>query len=169
MTFHRCLSHQHQTRWSRRRGVLRADPHDTTTTNETAGADARAAAATTDTDRAALLMIATADDQRVLESEFILSDRLTLLTVVVLQCFLTREKENNIYFGRSRRRMYGRGRSRSREDDRYDLSLTLFRGRRLLLSPCLSSGNVWPELNHISKQKHSNIWHRDSYGQCWEV
>lgn len=65
-----CLSHQHRTRWRRRKGVPRADPLDTTTTTETAAADVRAAAATTDTDHAALLTNATADGRRVLESEF---------------------------------------------------------------------------------------------------
>lgn len=135
--------HQHQTRWRRRKGALQADPLDTTTTNETAGAAARAAAATTGTDLAAPLMTAIADDQRVLGSEFILlpvtwvsAD--SLFTGYILNCFLC------ISFLSSRGRMYGRGRSRSREDDRY--ALMPFRGVNLFLS--------WPGLNCIPAPVH---------------
>lgn len=54
---------------------------------ETAGAGARAAAATTDTDHAALLMTAIADDRRVLESEFCFLCDLLVLTYF-LQLYL---------------------------------------------------------------------------------
>lgn len=63
------LSHQHQIRWSRRRDAPRADPRDTTTTTETAGAGAPVAAAMKGTDLVALLMSAIAGDRGVPESE----------------------------------------------------------------------------------------------------
>lgn len=62
------VTERHQTRWSQRSGVPRADPRDTTTTTETAGAGVHAAAATKDTDHAALRTIAIAGDLRVPES-----------------------------------------------------------------------------------------------------
>lgn len=88
-----------------------------TTTNETAGAGGHAAAVTTDTGRAAHLTIAAADVQRVLESELISQKR-----VGRSQVFFVRRKITFSFFLRSRGRVYGRGRSRSREDERYNFS-----------------------------------------------
>lgn len=62
------VTERHQIRWRQRRGILRADRLDTTTTIGTAGAGVRVVAATSGTDHAAPLMIAIAGDRRVLEN-----------------------------------------------------------------------------------------------------
>lgn len=91
-----------------------------TTTIEIAGAGGHAAAVTKDTGRAARLTIAAADVRRVLESELIIQKR-----VGRSQVFFVRRKITFSFFLRSRGRVYGRGRSRSREDDRYNFSSRL--------------------------------------------